>query len=97
MSATTVFWLSLALGACFGGGMYGGYRYAIATRELDALMAQSLAQLDLTPEDEAPHRRSDPQPFCACLAEDPWSRHAMKVSEDKTGDWSADLWWGKNS
>lgn len=72
----------LALLICFGLGVFAGYRYAVASRELDALMARTLAQLDLTPEDEAPCLRPDPHPVCACQGK----------SHPKD-DWSVESWW----
>lgn len=42
-------WIALSLAA----GTYFGYRYAAASKRLDAIIADTVARLDLTPEDEA--------------------------------------------
>lgn len=76
-------------------GVWVGYRWAMSSRKFDAILDRTLAQLDLTPEDEAPCRRPDPHPVCACLAGDPWSRAADRKPRRGDDDWGVESWWLK--
>lgn len=67
-----VFALSLAAGT------YLGYRYAVESKRLDAVIAETVARLDLTPEDEAEETPASPFTAIPSWAKewDSYSNHA---------------------
>lgn len=86
-----------SLGLCLATGIWVGYRYAVESRRMDAVIAHALAKADTDWEDEVPCRRPDPHPVCACLSSDPWSRAASGKADPDWGDWEVDKWWGRNA
>lgn len=98
ITAVTPLTALASLGLCLGTGIWVGYRWALASKKLDAVIDHALAKVDSDWEDEVPTRRRDEVP-CRCLADDPWSRAAATKPKPKDWDWDweAEKWWGRNA